>query len=360
MTASFEIGSQFLAGNPIPLTIHVTPGYSILYRVKESGGTVLFTGRVSSITGTQIININRLFNLTSVGQGIKTYTVELIYNDTVLQSASISVYPGAISKRLNRELAKNSLNIFSTKLMPSNQNFLLTTRSFSNRITIPEDEILPIPYYGAGKNFSVFGNVITPVITRGVAYLDVAGLKADFNNSFNRVENGVVVVSGGATAFTVVVTEPDHLHTHFIKYRNSLGAQEMIALDDVVDFSPSFEAQEIGIYDRITADIINVPVSVSVKSKHTAQLRNIRSDEMLMAMDMLLSREQFLVTPEGEFQVRVKADEQIFQTTSGAPLKINVSIESIEEERYYSPIDMERLGFIYENIFTSEFTLQYT
>ena len=360
-SASFQIGSQFLAGNPIPLTISITPGYSIGYRVTDaSTSAVIFEGTVSSITGTQTVNINKLFNLTSVGSGIKTYTVQLVYEDTVLQSASISVYPGAISKRLHRELSKNSLNIFNTKLNPTDQNFLLSTRSFSKFIFIPEDELLPIPFYASGKSFTVFGNNVSLPVYSGVSYLNISALR---NNNFTyngAIVSAVQIMSGGSAAVTVIITEADQAHDHFIKYRNSLGAQEMIALENVIDFIPSFDANEIDIFDRLTGDVVQVPFSVSYKGKYTARLRNLRSDETLMAMDMLLSREQFLVTPEGEFQVRVKADDQIFQTTSGAPLKINVSIESIEEERYYSPIDMERLGFIYENIFTSEFTLQYT
>lgn len=360
-SASFQIGSQFLAGNPIPLTITITPGYSIGYRVTDTAtSTIVFEGTISSITGTQIVNLSRLFNQTSVGDGIKQYTIALIYETTVLQSATISVYPGAISKRLHRELAKNSLNIFNTKLNPTNQNFLLSTRSFSKFIFIPEDELLPIPFYAAGKSFTVFGSPVSLPVYNGVSYLDVSSLRSN-NFTYNGVLTGAVqIVSGGETAVTIIITEADQAHDHFIKYRNSLGAQEMIALENVIDFIPSFDANEIDIFDRLTGDVVQVPFSVSYKGKYTAQLRNLRADETLMAMDMLLSREQFLVTPEGEFQVRVKADDQVFQTTSGAPLKINVSIESIEEERYYSPIDMERLGFIYENIFTSEFTLQYT
>ena len=137
-SASFQIGSQFLAGNPIPLTITITPGYSIGYRVTYTAtNTIIFEGTISSITGTQIVNLSRLFNQTSVGDGIKQYTIALIYETTVLQSTTISVYPGAISKRLHRELAKNSLNIFNTKLNPTNQNFLLSTRSFSKLLIEP-------------------------------------------------------------------------------------------------------------------------------------------------------------------------------------------------------------------------------
>lgn len=361
-TASIEIGLQHLAGNTIPLTVNVTPGYSVVYRVTDMAtSVVLFSGLVSSISGKQIININRLFNLQAVGDGVKSYKIELVHDDTVLQTATILVYPGAISKRLYRELAKQSLNIFNTKLDPSDQNFLLSTRSFSKVLAIPEDELLPIPYYRKGKKFTVAGTAVDfSAAAQGVEYLNVNTLRKNSYNATKKLSSALDVVSGSVTAVSIIVTYVSTPHTHFIKFRNSLGAQEMIALENVIDFTPSFDKQEIGIYDHLTGDVLNVPYSVGYKSKFKAQLRPIGPGESLFALDMLLSREQFLVTPAGEFQVKVSAPEQIFQTTSGEPLFISVEIEAVDEERYYSPVDMERLGFIYENIFTHEFTMQYT
>lgn len=338
-TASFQISTRFLAGNPIPLTISITPGYSVGYRVKH-GDALVFAGIVSSITGTQRLDLSRLFSLASVGDGIKTYTIELFHEETVLQSASITVYPGAISKRLHRELTKQSLDIFVTKLKNSTGNYLLTVRSFSKTILIPEDEILPIPHY----------------LGSTAAYFDVKSAHLA-NLTPDAVYLSTFQVGAGPT---IHITKPDAPHTHFIKFRNSFGAQEMIALNDVIDFIPEFRSDDIGIYDHLTGDVISVPYSVAMKGKYTASLRKLSLSDSVLVIDMLMSREQFLVTPEGEFQVIVRADAQILKTTSGIPMLVNVGIESIEEERYYSPIDMEQLGMIYENIFTSEFTMQYT
>lgn len=361
-TASIEIGLQYLSGNTIPLIVNVTPGHSVVYRVTDAAtSVVIFSGLISSISGKQIVNINRLFNLHSVGDGVKTYKVELLHENAVLQTATISVYPGAISKRLYRELAKKSLNIFNTKLDPAEQNFLLSTRSFSKVLAIPEDEILPIPYYRKGKVFSVAGTAVDfSAAAQAVEFLNIGALRKSSYNTSKKLLSAFDVVSGNVTAVSIIVTEVAEPHTHFIKFRNSLGAQEMIALENIIDFTPAFDKQEVGIYDHLTGDVLNVPYSVGYKSKFKAQLRPIGAGESLFALDMLLSREQFLVTPSGEFQVKVSAPEQVFQTTSGEPLSISVEIEAVDEERYYSPLDMDRLGFIYENIFTHEFTLQYT
>lgn len=360
-SAKIEIGLQYLAGNAIPLTVHVTPGFSVVYRITDvATSTVVFSGLVSSISGRQIININRLFNLQAVGDGVKSYKIELVHEDTVLQTATISVYPGAISKRLHRELAKKHLNIFNTKLEPSDQNFLLSTRSFSKTIAIPEDEVLPIPYYRKGKKFTVAGAAVDfSAATQAVEYMNIDTLRKNNYNTTKNLISALNVVSGTATALSIIVTEVASPHTHFIKFRNSLGAQEMIALENVIDFTPAFDKQEIGIYDHLTGDVLNVPYSVGYKSKFKAQLRPIGAGESLFALDMLLSREQFLVTPSGEFQVKVSAPEQIFQTTSGEPVRISLEIEAIESGRY-SPLDMEQLGFVFDNIFTNEFTVEYT
>ena len=339
-SASFEIGSKFLAGNPIPLKINVTPGYNVTYRVKDATSAVVFTGLVSSITGSQTLNINKLFEHTSVTDGVKTYTLELEHEETVLQTATIYVYAGAISKRLYRELAKQSLTIFGTKLDSSTSNYFLTTRSFSKIVTIPEDELMPLYYYSGTS----------------VQSLDLAGTRLSTYNSTGAINNVITVGS----AVTFVITDAVRKHDNYIKFRNSLGAYEKIALEKTIEFYPVIEQENADVYDRMSDDVLSLPFRTDYTARYRADLRQMRADEALFVLDMLLSREQYLVTPNGEFQVQVKMSDQVLQSTSGLPSTISVEITSVEEEHYYSPINMEQLGLIYENIFTSEFTNQYT
>lgn len=361
ISASFEIGSQFLAGNPIYLTVYVSGGASVRYQVSEHGGSaVLFDGIVSSVSSMQRVNINGLFVNNRLEDGVKEYDVKLLHDSEVLQSAVIAIFPGGISKRLHRELAKQGLTIFNTKLNPSDQNFLLSTRSFSKTLVIPEDEVLPIPYYTQNKVFSCMGESVSYGSSYDVGYLDIETIRENYFGSSMQVASEFPIVSGGGTSVDIILSSVEQPHEYYIKFRNSLGAMEQIAMENDVAFAPEFSTEYVSVYDRVSGDTMKLAHSVLLQQKYSGKLRAVGAQETMFVVDMLVSTEQYLVTPSGEFRVRVSAGEQVFQDSGGTPRKISVSIESIDEERYYAPIDMERLGLLYDNIFTQEFTTQYT
>lgn len=358
ISASFSIGQHHLAGNPVLMHVSVTPGVYVEYRVMYQSSLV-YKGLVSSLTGMMTLDLSRLFIPPIGASSPDKYSITLYYDDVLLQSASIYVYPGGISKRLFRALAEQNLNIFDAKLNRSTDNFFLTTRSFSKIVKIPEDELLPLFWY-RNKSFNVMGQAKSSA-DNTISSIDLNAERLRYWNSNSRLENIIDITSGGSRSVRFVITKAEAVHKYFIKYRNAFGQYEKIALRNEMDASVEVDKIYVDSYDRLSDDVMRMPYESRYRSVYNGTLRSLDNNEAHIALEMLMSREQYLITPQGEFMVEVLANgEQAFQTTDGRPVRIAVEIRAIEEERVFTPLDMERLSFLYENIFTAHYGAQFT
>lgn len=354
MAVSINIATEFLADNPVPMQVLADVGQSFTFKVvRVPYNNTIFETTVAPITQSFEINLSELFNLKLAREGVRVYDIVLEQTDVVLSTKRITVYPGGISKSIRRSLARRGETIFTTKINPSSTNFMLTTRTFSDKITIPYDELMPIPFWRAGKNFDFIGKTYSyPSGEQRIAWLDLNELLQTQTGSFP-------ITASGAVSATIEVVKVQEQHDYFIEFRNSLGAMERVALSGINSSTPSISTRSVSEFDSTTNELTQLPLSRDYVEVISASIRAIRRSERLFLLDMLLSEEQYLLTPAGKLRVRVSMHDSMIDSIGVSPEKLTVSIETIEAESWLSLTDNEKLWQKYEDIFKEEFTKEF-
>ena len=339
-----------LAGNPVILRVGSGTSESANYVVSKWNSTTsvfdtIYTGVVFTGEGYAYVDISSLFEHLQDAAGVEKYEVRV--GAGPFGYREFSVYGGGISKSKMRILAAQSENIFS-KLDEPTANFMLTTRTDSRVIYIPENELMPMYYYSGNflkKNFGVYVNGVS-ILSRdhsaltddSLENIDFAALRSAYALSSGKLANAFDIMSEGSYLFSVVITEAPRRSDYVLKFRNTYGCDEKLALGGDLQYSPEFTEQSgTLVYDEVVNELIDSPDRKKISNVFTGTIPYRTDSERLFVLDMLLSKTVTLEAFGISYPVKVEADSQLFATTAKVPVELNIKIKLLDTDMRFTP-----------------------
>lgn len=257
-------------------------------------------------------------------------------------------FPGGISKQNFRKFAgKTDKDIFTARFLAKDRNFFLTTRTAGWRIVLKETELYPLAFI-SGEDVSIViqDSVVSETLEysgldAGVLALDLERLRRKFFDEFDIIPNVFDVYREGKFACRIVIEEAGPARDfHTVKFRNSLGAFELMQLDASLERGVEWsdEQQNFTRYDKATDSFIDA------RDRATATLsfsgsRTVRTaEELSFLLDMLASDEVYLMNA-GTDPIRVIPSTEGLELPLRleAPQSVEISFTVVEKEQNFTP-----------------------
>lgn len=364
-----------LSGNPIILNIYTGVNASGRYRIYTGAGyaTLLHDGTAYSISGTAQVDVTDLFAGLINTAGVSFAKMVIVdslgveydgdpADDTKLYE--FVVFGGGISDALLRKLTAASTDIFAWKLKNNNGNFLLSTRTNSRILYIPETEIAPLKYYAKGMYVIVrAGNVDigtydhTLDADESVASIDFKALRRQhFDESGELVNIFEIKNELEEWSMSVVITEAEPA-SYKLKFRNSWGVDELIAIEGDISYQPEFtEKEPVMIYDNIVNRLVENAQRKSFKSVYTADLGYRDINGRMFILDAIMSDRCSLQVNGIDYACKLSANTQTFDTTTPEPLPVQVKI-TLTDVNYSAGnlLNMAALTGVFDEEYAEEF-----
>lgn len=359
MSDAILINEKCMGLNPIRLGLSandINARYFLVYRGEDEDP--IYSGMIFGVNGYAYTDLSEIFISASRIAGVNKYRVYSNYGEDVDSIKYVTVYGGGISKLLQRKLAAAGTDIFSWKLKNVNTNFFLTTRTNGRIITIPEDELLPLSYYAQGLSFMIKASGQTLAtydhsgdVDESLQQLDFNALRLQAMTTIGKFISAFdVITSTGGYACTIVITEVETKTDYFLKFRNSWGEFERIAITGVAEFNPEFgETELVDEFDTIIGGFVPSIKQKSISNAYKATIGYKTDAERLFLIDALLSKTIFFVANGLEFAVKVSADSSLFQTTALELVEISISIELLDKDSFFSPLLMDPDNILVSN-----------
>ena len=161
-------------------------------------------------------------------------------------SPIVRIIRGRIPSALYKTLTTAGKDIFSERFLNPEANFLLTSRTGSRYVEIPETELYPLCLLlPGGKSVKVStdaGDFESVTVRAGIYWLDLDRIRRDI---FLLSEGATLVnifrigIGDGEPAIQVVVTRAEHLLNRVrIRYRNYYDIPEILALEGTLTLKP--------------------------------------------------------------------------------------------------------------------------
>ena len=342
---------HFLAGNPIWISIWTGVNGSTRYRI-YANNELLFDGSAFSIMGTAKVDVSGLFEGLIKNAGITQAKMITVDSDGVEYDGSdplyvydFVVYGGGISKGMIRKLTALETDIFSYKLKNSTTNFFLTTRTNDNVICIPEDELMPLFYYAKGMNFTVKvdGATVASYNHSGDAEeslqsIDFSALRRALVTSGNKLASVFEICTGTEVSCIVVITEQEKPTNYYLRFLNSWGCWEKIALEAAITFNPAFTNTQIARWDAAIGDYVNRNTRKEVFNSNEAGTGYKTEAERLFIIDLMLSDSVIMIVKQSEYEVNVGGELPALISTEGNPVNVTLKVDLIDKEKYFSDL----------------------
>jgi len=355
-TITILTNELYMAGNPVLAWLYTGLNMSGRYRLYKHDGTegvyaytiLIYEGIVFTASDYAEVNLTSLFADLKSTAGVERYCLTLVDAEDVesgFVDGQMVVYGGGISKLMTRQLIGS---IFQNKLANNDVNFFLSTRTNNTTITIREDELLPLYFYGKGHSFTVKANNITVATYAHGLYdidslqsLDFAALRLALITSDNVLASVFDILTDTSYICSIMITEGEPTN-YFLKFKNSWGAWEKIALSADMDYMPVMgEAVKVAKYDALISDFVNKTERKEITNIYQASTTYRNSDDRLFLLDMLHSQDVILIAHGHEYAVNVTTDTNMFATTKGEPGIVSLKIELIDTDEFFSPLIVE-------------------
>jgi len=358
ITQPLLISELNLAGNPIIAKLYCGDNVSRRWRIikyieADPFIQVIYEGSVFTTLDTYAeIDIASIFEELKSISGISVFEFQLNNDDgnfTNYSTQALSIYGGGISKLLQRKLAKMNTNIFTWKLKDNTANFLLSTRTNNDVLAVPENELVPFGFYAKGLKFYIKSDGDTVATfdhlldqDESLLYIDFAALRESYAGSTNKLVSVFDIVTDTSYSFSVVIIAATEQTEYFLKFRNSWGELEQIALYGLLSFSPTIsEATTVSKWDPQVNEFVDRANRPSISNIYTANSGCRSESDRLFIIDMLLSDTKILIANGDEYEVKVTAELPGVVSNAGIPVNVTLNIELIDKDPYYGDLKVE-------------------
>lgn len=363
MALSFkkQPASSYLMNNPIVFELKSTVQELIRFNVSVAGaivysGTCMPTGSGSNFEAnisiaeilkpyaknSDVANTSQL--VSAVSNGFIQTSVKFTQNNSVLDYSG-SVYKGGIGKKMLRYLKGKNTDIFAYKLLNTDKQFFLTTRTSGRHIVIRENELSPLYFIATGKTYTAvteYGHTFTfPAITSGSLYaFNVDVLRRLSYNSYRKLPSYIGILVDGKFTFDITIKAPAKSpNKYIIQFLNSFSAFEKLEVTGKAISEPEFaEDNAFMIYDENIDDYIEQNNRLGLREIIKADFGYKTLDEFLFMRDMLQSDKRYLIDSSGnKHEIRVSVQNFSHDLFPTEPGSVQLTIRLVDNDINYSP-----------------------
>ena len=344
-----------MVGMPVYIRIKATLtgnySMSIVITIDEQD-IELYVGELYLMAGIEIAVDVADFLITNITERTKL-TVEVKHIDEDIQEYGISedlfVYPGACE---SDEVAQSKITFSKT----TPQNWLLTTRTINNEIFIPETELTDdvflkrhvINTFEPGEFILIkdhSGNTLLSIMDN--TPLSITQLRRDLfvstqvlHNVFHFCYEYYNSISHKITRkcdFSVYITQaPITDEFYFIDFINQFGIKERIQILSLIH-TPSYgERTEYMRYNESKAKLLPKYERLQRTDSLTGTFGLCYAERLSFVMDMIQATEQVLVTPTGEYPVKITPDNNTVGDSKRKEYPLSVKIDFSEKSEFAS------------------------
>lgn len=350
VTPSIQV-SKSMANNPVIAIVNSgdesEKAYSIYELVWEDSDWLisgkLYEGVVFTAGANANIDISFLFSDYRYVATVLRCRAYIDEGGSDEASCDFYLYGGGISK-LARKVYGNFL---TDRLDNPHTNFFLTSRTSQRIIAIPENELAALGYYSGDDTKKKFyircaGQTVETIDHTALAIdtpqsLDLAALRISLAASTGVLHSVFDIVTDTGYACTVLITEAETATNYRIRFINSLGASEYIALYGDLDFIPELEQKEkVSVYNSTVSDFIDEPQAATMRMIYNFSAAVRTMSDRLFVLDMLLAKEQYFYIGSRNNRCKVTADNLSWTRKPGF---VSLRIELLYSEDNFTPID---------------------
>ena len=163
-------------------------------------------------------------------------------------------------------------------------------------------------------------------------------MRSAYALSSGKLANAFDIMSDGSYLFSVVITEAPRRSDYVLKFRNTYGCDEKLALGGDLQYSPEFTEQSgTLVYDEVVNELIDSPDRKKISNVFIGTIPYRTDSERLFVLDMLLSKTVTLEAFGISYPVKVEADSQLFATTAKVPVELNIKIKLLDTDMRFTP-----------------------
>ena len=355
-TPKINIAERSFSGNPVFLSLYVGVPRSARYRIRTVLGVVVFEGEVYSTTDWSTVDISSVVAIEAINAEMFTYEVLLLDGaGNTVETKQFTVYPGGISKLMQRKLIAAGTDIFALKIKNHETNFFLSTRSFNTELFIPENELMPLFYYAKGMKFKIRVSQNTCELDGidGTGYpdevlegIDFAALRLYYANEYDVWANDFRIVTDNGWSCSVIITEGNET-PFYLKFRNSFGMFEKIALYQESEYAPTFqESEKVLTYDAAINGLKTTNRRKEITNKYRFNTRYMSANERMFLIDALLAKETFIEAYGVEYEASITCSADLFAATNAAPMAFSITAELADKDNYFSPLTNDTINVL--------------
>jgi hypothetical protein len=373
ITVKKQPDAYSFAGNPVPIELE-TDSDAIIQMDIITGGrtypTSYYPYRVSDgiyRVRADISDYLKFEPASTVPQGEEIITplpdfsrhfqVNIHEGDEIL-SLEGHVFYGGIGKRAIQSLAQAGMNMFSYRLAFYQTNFLFTTRTNGREITLSRAELYPFVFIHPGLPLTFVSGtgerLETAALAAGTAAtMDIRQVLQQFPASTTRIE----VHHQGEYAFHFALRpETPSREQYLIRFRNSLGAFEMLEVTGCATHAPEFSEEDI--YETLTAFDFYEERRSRPEHRNTIAVETgyrPRRDFPFI-LDLVTSDKIYFTDADGySFRCHVSAENFEYRNRMTEPASIKLQIRETVREQYETP--QTDIGFdrIFDGTFDETF-----
>ena len=275
---------------------------------------------------------------------------------------------GGVSPQNFRRLAELDADIFSARLLDKRHNFFLTTRTHGWRIVMDELELYPLTFVNLEdtpesvievKAVGTEYAVTMENKERGIYAIDIEGVRGWIAREKGYLGSVFDVVCDGYLACQIVIKEASpELTDTVVKFRNSLGAYELLHLTGTLTKKPILDEMKSDgrRYESSTGRFERMTPRRSVTHVYDTASGFKDNDELGFLLDMAASDEVYIRRKQGWVRV-IPSLEGISATDPQLePTSVNVTLTLAEARDNQTPDITSLDDFERPRIFSDEHT----
>ncbi|MDR0866579.1 MAG: hypothetical protein LBO74_16850 [Candidatus Symbiothrix sp.] len=247
---------------------------------------------------------------------------------------------GGISNQSFRKLWENGYDIFTYRLGSYFDQFLFTTRTNGKEIKLKKAELYPFVFIHFGLPITFRSESGTEIQTEAqpagtICAMDIRAVLGEMPAGTKRID----VCPQGDYSFHFLIQEERKLEEKYlIRFRNSLGAFEMIEVTGRANHAPEFLNENS--YETLTDFDFYEERRSRVKTKGVIEVETGYKErkDFPFIMDMIKSDEIYFLCPDGDsFRCHVTAESVQYRNFMTESTSIKLKIREVTEEEFSMP-----------------------
>jgi len=172
--------------------------------------------------------------------------------------------------------------------------------------------------------------------------IDFAALRSELVTSDNKLVSVFDITTDTSYSCSVMIIESQKRTEYFVKFRNSWGSWEKIALQGDVSFTPAFsEVTQVAEWDTVVNDFVTKNKRKEVLNSFNAGVGYRSEAERLFVIDMMISETVILIANGLEYPVNVSGELPTLVSTTGVPTDVTLKIDFVDKETNFSDLTIE-------------------